>query len=401
VNGAARPVAGTALVVDLDLGVNLLPLDLYNRWRFHGVHEFLVTEAGPDGATVVLLNAQFQWQLNEESEDIVLGIDLVHYFQRLSYSAHRGRLLLWYSRVYAAHANFELSKQLIYWFISLILTCLSSWLASPNYDVLNAILARRQSFDFPFQIVIVELVALVLAPLLWTLVLASGDAWSNAWAGFHHSTVLQREQLIFLLALYHWILALALYARAGTLVKQAFRHYYYYFKSFVTKRGRQDPALAARETEPISVKLVLLRNLAGHTLMNTCLLLICNYLAEEKLSYNVPFIIASLALLFFYLKTLLSAAVYVAQQGGPLQEPLFSFLCLLSAAVFMVYGILSTHLNYIGVFLLLNGVYSTTVIHAAALVMLSFVGCAGILSVYLPVVKHASKRLRASLKKDQ
>jgi len=90
----------------------------------------------------------------------------------------------------------------------------------------------------------------------------------------------------------------------------------------------------------------------------------------------------------------------VAQQGGPLQEPLFSFLCLLSAAAFIVYSALSTHLNYIGVFLLLNGVYSSTVVHASALVLLSFVGTAGILSVYFPVVRHTAKRLKASLRRD-
>lgn len=397
INGAAPETTGRLLVVDLDSPVNLLPLDLFLRWQFHGEREFFLTAPALGGELYLMLNRQFQYQLNEESDDIVLGLDLVHYFQRVSYSAHRGRLVLWYSRIYASNPNFQLSKSLIYWFISLILTCLASWLASPNYDVLDAVLARHHTFGFPFQMVIVELTSLALAPLLWTLVLASGDAWTNAYGLFRHSTVLQREQLIFFMALYHWILSLALVARGGELVKLSFRHYWHYFGSFVRKPGRYDKALAERETEIISVKAVLLRNLAGHALMETSFLMITNYLSEEKLIYNVPYIVASLALVFFYLKTLGTIVVYVAQQGGVRREPLFCLISALSAVAFFIFVGLGIHLNYVGIFLLLNAVYSTNVVKAATWMLLSFVAVAGVYSVYLPLTRHVNRKLKPLL----
>ncbi len=398
INDGARP-AGSRLLFDFDAHVNLLPLDLYLAWHEHGVREFWLTSASGDEDFVLLrLNDQFQYELNEWSDDLVLGIDVLHYFQRVAYSAYWGRLTLWYSRIYAANATFELHKSLIYWLISLILTCLSAWIAAPNYDVLLAVLAQRHSFEYSYQLVVVELVALVLAPILWLLIFLAGDPWSNAWSGYHHSVVLRRELLIFSFALYHWLLSVLLFLRGTRLIKHTFQHYWYYFKSFVTTRGRYDKELAERETDPVSTKMVLARNLAGHTLMSTNLLLILNYLSEEKLIYCIPFIVASLALVFFYIKALFSAGAYIALQGGWREEPLFTMLNMLSAVVFIVYCVFTFSTHYTSIFEQLNSVYKPGFIRAWTLMLLAFTGCCGALAVYFPVVRRARKLASASSK---
>ena len=77
---------------------------------------------------------------------------------------------------------------------------------------------------------------------------------------------------------------------------------------------------AAQESELAPVKLVLLRNLTCHTLANTNFLLIVNYLAEEKALYQIPFIIAALALLYCYVKTLFTALLFLcAYRSRPLR----------------------------------------------------------------------------------
>ena len=382
------------LVIDLDAPHNLLPHDLFMRWQYHGEKEFVLTEYDSDH-TWLRLNRQFQYRLNHNSDDIVMGIDLVEYFQSVEYSLHRGSIVLWYSRIYNSNETYELHKWLIFWFLSLILTCISCWYNSPTYDVLQAVIRRRSLVDYPYQLVVVDLVTLTLAPVLWILVFVSGDAWHNAVTGFPHSVVMRRQLLIFSFGLYHLLLMVALLARTGTLIKQCFRHYYHYFKSFVS--SKVDQQLADRETETVSVKMVLMRNLAGHTLSVTNFLLIVNYVSEEQLMYTIPLVVASLCLLYYYVKIIFSSVVYVARNGGPRQEPLFTFLFMLSGAVFIVYSVLGSYTHYTDFFMLLNSVFSELDVRSFAVELQCFVAVVAVVVVYFPLLRYVRKKQRKAL----
>lgn len=382
------------LVIDLDASYNLLPHDLFMRWQYHGEKELVVTDADGD-ETLVRLNGQFQYRLNHNSNDIVMGVDLLHYFQSVEFSLHRGSVVLWYSRIYDRNETYETHKWLIYWFISLILTCISCWYNSPTYDVLHAVIRRRPLVDYPYQLVIVDLVTLTLAPVLWILVFVSGDAWQNAVTGFPHSVVMRRQLLIFSLGLYHLLLMVLLLARTGHLIKQCFRHYYHYFKSYFS--AKVDPALVAREADPISVKMVLMRNLAGHTLSVTNCLLIVNYVSEEQLLYNIPLVVASLCLLFYYVKIIFSSVVYVARNGGPRQAPLFTFIFMLSGAVFVVYCVLASYTHYTDFFMLLNSVFSEIDVRSFAVELQCFIATVALICVYSPLLRYVRKKQRKAL----
>ncbi len=393
-----EPVQGAdALIVDLDAPHNLLPHDLFMRWKFEGMKEleFSMDTDRP----LVRLNRKFQYRLNENSDKVVLGIDVVRYFQRVEYSLHRHRVVVWYSRLYADCDTYETHKQLVFWLISLVLTCISCWFCSPTYDVLRAVVKRRPTADYPYQLVIVDLVTLTLAPILWIVVFVAGDEWSNAFAGYSHCVVLQRQLLIFSLGLYSFLLLALLMLGTRDLTWQTARHYYHHFRSYFTSRG-VDRAMVDREADPVSVKMVLFRNLAGHTLQVTNFMLIVNYVSEELPLYTIPLIVASLSLMFYYVKTLYSGAVYVARNGGPRQEPLFTALGLLSAAVFIVYSVFATQVHYTDFFGQLNAVFHQYDVHTFSVEFQCFILLVALLCVYIPLVRYVRKHQRKALKKS-
>jgi hypothetical protein len=404
VNG--REGEATALVVDLDSPFNLLPPDLFTRWEFHGEKRIVLQSASDEDAHL-LLNPRFHWRLNEHSHTIVVGVDLLHHFQKVEYSPHRGSITVWHSWVYQEHETHEILKNVIYYVISTILTCLAYWITSPNYDVLASLLSLERppegKFPFPYKLVLVELLSLLIAGVLWIVIVFTGGGMSDGL--MQHTTwpvLMRRRLLIFALSLYHAVVSIVLFVKTRKLTRHAFRHYYYVvvyalFTSVGAANYEERKRLASAETEPAPVKLVLLRNLTCHTLANTNLLLILNYLSEEVTPYNVPIMVASLGLLFFYTKTLFTSLLYLASRGVPVRvtmrkEPLFTALLFLSTAIFLAYTLLSAHLHHTFFLLQLNGLFSERVVHQFVETALCLTAVGALLSVYAPLVREVQGR---------
>ena len=93
-------------------------------------------------ASLFHINRQFKFQLNERSGDIVLGVDVVHHFQKVELAHEFGYVTLWYASAYHERARHEQNTAIIFLFISLVLTTISYWCSSPNLSVAPFIMGR-------------------------------------------------------------------------------------------------------------------------------------------------------------------------------------------------------------------------------------------------------------------
>lgn len=477
VNG--RGLDGAQLVLDLSAQVNLLPYDLFMRWQFHDEKELWLHPAGvaPEArsrASLFHINRQFKFQLNERSGDIVLGVDVVHHFQKVELAHEFGYVTLWYASAYHERARHEQNTAIIFLFISLVLTTISYWCSSPNFDVAPFIMRkvfapapkppkaalpaqhlpplvretsglyalfhsglfggggsaallprlgaekrpgteqvaeletppppdqvplRHLQFEFPYKIVATELVALLTTLILWILIFTFTDELSSAHFGPHsHSVFQQRKLIIVCLQLYHAVLSTLIFIYTRELLVNALWHYYAKVRFFLFARELDDnyamlKKWAAQESELAPVKLVLLRNLTCHTLANTNFLLIVNYLAEEKALYQIPFIIAALALLYCYVKTLFTALLFLcAYKYRPLRllrkEAAFCALMLASALVFFLDFGFSVWPFYVAFFSQLNNFFPREAVLSLTATLLCLVAAGALLSIYDPMTKH-------------
>jgi hypothetical protein len=377
------------LIIDLDSPHNLLPPELFARWKYHDEKRLRVT--GPDGRLILMLNSQFRYLLNEKSTDIVVGIDLVHHFQKVELSLHRGRVILWHSWCFEEKETFDALKAVIYYFIGLVLTCITYWLTSPNYDVLTPTEKNPPAmFDFPYRLVLVEIVSLLVALSIWILVFLAGGGTSGTSLD-EWPIVLQRRLLVFLLALYHVLISLALFVKTPRMTWHSLR-YYYYYATFMgsTRRDAEDynkiKSLARMETEPVPMRMVLLRNMTCNTVNATTLLLILNYLSEEKALYNIVFMVTSLVLLFFYVRNLFVSLLFLCMSGVR-KEALLTIVTALSAIVFFVYTVLTLDMTYTLFLTHLNSLFTHRVITNAVGTIICFTAVGALLSVFVPLVE--------------
>ena len=79
VNGVPYPSYG--LVINTNTSLNLLPYDLYLYWKHHQEKDLYV--GGDEEHHLLHLNPQFEYGVNHESMNIVLGTDLLSLFQKV------------------------------------------------------------------------------------------------------------------------------------------------------------------------------------------------------------------------------------------------------------------------------------------------------------------------------
>ncbi len=150
VNGRAYNVTG--IVIDTGRSDNLLPYDLYVRWRYHGERNLRLTLPIVGSATsrvttttgsaqqqpylLLHLNHQFEYDVNRESGDIVLGVDLLLYFQKAEYCMEAGYYKLWYyNHLYSWHEQHLVNVAIVMLFVSTLLSIFFYWVISTNYSV--------------------------------------------------------------------------------------------------------------------------------------------------------------------------------------------------------------------------------------------------------------------------
>jgi hypothetical protein len=448
----------TNLIIDLNSHHNYLPYDLFIRYQFHDEKDLYIHDThhglSPHSPTLLLINRQFKFLLNEGGTDIVLGVDVIHYFQRVEVAMEFGYITLSYATRYESRQQFEANQAVIYLFISLVLTSCSWWCSSGNFDIFTFLLAQmfpnpaappppqkkkkkkkqttyahsglllgwedenedattteekkvprknkepmhRIEFPFPYQLVAVELLILITTFVIWILILVFTDELSDSHHSLSTSVYQQRKLLILTLSLYHVIFSIFIFIYTRTLLYKTLWHYYAKMKYllFARELDLDYEALkrsALEECEKVQVKEVLMRNLTCHTMGNTNFLLIMNFLSEEKSLYNIPFIIAALALLYCYTKTLFTTFVFLVAHKYPPRRLLrkelgFIGAMTLSGVVFYINFGFSVYPFYTAFLVQLNNFFPLVVIDSIVAAILCFVAVGAALSIFHPLTKH-------------
>ena len=306
------------LILDPGRSDNLLPQELMVRWMFHEEKEFFLRDE--DGHEFFHINNQFQYSLNTESDDIVLGVDFIHWFQKVEYNIEAGYYKLFYSHVYHTHDKFELQAWIISIFIgTIIYGVIHFWITSPNYNILQALLEKKPYFLFPLRLVSCEILSILIAIVLWIMTLVFSEDLDNTTFHYSHSDHKRRRVLFLVFSIYHVILNIIFLLWNWSLTKATFTYYYasllYYRMSEEDKK--QDPdytdlvRLVNTEEAKIHPRYVITRNILINTIAATNLLLILNYLSEHMRLYFIIMTLVSLIMVYYYTKMLIIGFLFM------------------------------------------------------------------------------------------
>lgn len=405
VNGVASHYG---LRIDFGAARNLLPRALYARWLLGGERELRLSflrYVGAQEEELIFLNEQFDYALGE-GEEIVLGVDLLHYFQRVEYHVTSGRLSLSFNHVYRPRDDFTFGYFLLVLFVGLLLWSLFWFLVSPNFYVFLTVLQERaagrsaRTLAFPYYVAFHEAFATLCAVVLWFLTaFYGGESWHRAPIHPHE----QRQLLLLAFSLFHALLMAGLLVVQRDLSWRAARYYVKRTEFFFTREERRLwnaeayealKRVAAQHDEPVRVADVILRALVLQGLLMSNLLFIVNYLSQEKPLFVSFYLIILLVLTYLYVRWLYVAALYVARHRyTDRRVPLGYLMVLVSCAVaFIAFLSLSFYAGFIAFFRAVNSTYPDAVLRGAAFafVALTVVG-ALLLSVFKPLTQYAAK----------
>lgn len=407
--------AGYELVIDPSVSANRLPHALYMRWHYHAEREM---EIAPHkhGALLLHLNEQFQYELAPESHphELVVGVDALHYFQKTEHRLDTGVYLFYYTHIYSANDEFVFSKLVICVFIKTLLVCLFHWVTSDNYDVLQYLLrtpkgAERRRFKFNYRQVACEWTAVGSTVLLWILTLIFTEPVDSSNFLYSHTAFQQRKVLLYVYSFYHFVVLVGVLGLNWPVTRKSAAHYYYWACTFTSSPEQRDWAYiqlrAHKRTSTVSTKLVMIRNLTLHTLLDLDLLFIMNYMAEEKLMYGFFYLLITLALFYYYVKYLLIATLYAYDLADGRWSRLsrhawFVAWLAVSTVGFVLYAALSVPSTFVSFAQDVNSTYSETLIVVFVILFLALVCLSGMLSVVLPVESHV-KRVFERVKRAQ
>lgn len=397
VNGRHYPYE---LVIDPSVSVNRLPHALYMRWHYHDERELEIA-AHKHGEPFFYLNEQFQYELAHESHphELVVGVDALHYFQKTEHRLDTGVYLFYYTHIYSANDEYVFSKLVICVFIKTLLVCLFHWVTSENYDVLLFLLrtphgAQRRRFKFNYKQVACEWTAIGSTVLLWILTLAYTESINGSNFLYSHTAFQQRKVLLYVYSFYHFVLLVGILGLNWPVTRKSAAYYYYWACSFTASPEQRDWAYiqmrAQKRTSTVSTKVVMIRNLTLHTLLDLDLLFIMNYMAEEKLMYGFFYLLVTLALFYYYVKYLLIATLYVydlteARWSRLGRHAWFVAWLVVSTVLFVLYAALSVPTTFVSFAQDVNSTYSETLIVVFCILFLALVCLCGLLSVVLPV----------------
>lgn len=158
------------VLIDLDSPSNKLPIDLYlalltrNNTSSKSLTLRLKHEEGEE-ETTLYLSSQYKYEMHQTNL-IVLGVDLIHYFPRLEYSVTKKAFQLWHYES-AKDDVFETQRNVKRFFpllVFLLLVCLFRWATSYNYQILNYMIHfgehAKTTHYFAYKQIFYELLAL-------------------------------------------------------------------------------------------------------------------------------------------------------------------------------------------------------------------------------------------------
>lgn len=360
---------------------NLLPPDLFVYWQFHAEKELRIYDDADDDATMLLhLNGQFEYGLNEETNEIILGVDVMHYFQKIEYGVEAGYYKLFYAQVYHDNEMYATGKLIIAIFIGTILSTMFYWITSPNYDILFNLLRGEMTFEYPVRQVFSELLSIGIAIILWILTLVFAESYNNNTVVYYTNSYHKQRLLLYLSVSFYNVLLLSLYFIAQRrLLTGAWRYYYNYARQM--KAGK-------KQTVVVESRSVIGRNIAIICIMLCNLALILNYLSQEKVIYSFILIVLSLAFVYYYTKLLMISILYLIQFSVGSDQVRFIFITLANTAVYLFFLGFSLETIYLAFLREVNSMYSESLLWDFVIIAICVVSLLAVCAVLLPMFKY-------------
>jgi hypothetical protein len=377
------------ITIQLDSQTSLLPPALFTHWQFHQQKDLFIY-SGPE--LIIHLSSQFEYGVNEESDEIILGIDLLHYFQKVEYGVELGYYKMWYSHIYDDNSLYGTQKLIVTIFIGTILSTLFYWITSPNYDILYVLMRGEMLFDYAFSQSASEFLSIGIALILWLLTLIFTEPIDTNTFIYTHSDHKKRILLFLLLSVYNVTIMVIYLIKHWRLTRRTGEYYLAYGKSLANGTKNEK----TKTTSQVESKTVITRNLSIMAIMSSNLLLILNYLSEEKTIYTFIMIIISLMVLYYYIKFLFLSLLYLSKYNTLSSEISFVFLFIGNLSVFLFFLCVSVPTIYYSFLNEVNSMYSESILYDCILITLSTIGTIAACAVFLPIVNN---RLRGDRRK--
>jgi hypothetical protein len=376
------------LRIDLTSPRSTLPQELYIRWAFGGEKEFLLSD---DTGEILFLNSQFQWDLGSE---FLIGVDLVHHFQRVEFQVHQGLFTLWYNHIYRPRQTWDWGAFAIALFVGAMVLMLGHWFCSPSYDVLVTVLQARargkpsHQQPFAYSQVLCEVLACISSIVLWIL-------------SFAIEAPLERQLLLFFFSLAHFVMQLCLFGRNWAMVRGAWN--YYYARGMLWWNGEErrpwDPEgydalvkAANRHSYVLPVRFIIARNIVIQALLISNLLLIFNTTGEGNTLNLVFFVIFGLILTFSYAKQLYIGFIDLLAQHSLFVAPLYFFLLLACFVIYVIFLAFLIKTALVPFLQAINALFAYELILGYVLTLVALAIVAGLFLAFLPVLWYALRK---------
>lgn len=229
---AAR--GGYRLIIDLHSSRNYLPVDLFYRLQALPKHkqtlrfELNASTGGERLETVMeqsatshvlLLNSRFTYEINGHDSDIIIGVDLLHYFPQVAYSNERRELHLWYTaQSYANSAQYDAVAITLSFLLLVVLYCHYDLMSCDNRRLYHFLVrvshVSFRWFFFNVRQVLIEFIMLLVSLIVLLLTLSFAD--------YNTSNQMQRNMLFWILLVYHWVILVVIIAASPEIIRQAF-----------------------------------------------------------------------------------------------------------------------------------------------------------------------------------
>lgn len=289
-------------------------------------------------------------------------------------------------------------------FVSTLLSIFFYWVISTNYSVQDYVLEQQRTMEFPFSVVLSEMVTYAIGVTMVVLALVFiDDIGSLTIDATGHK---QRTILFVTVLLWHWLVGvwyLAWLRRAQT--KQAARYYGSQAWHYTSSSGKGDKrdivatySFTATPGYKAKVRDVIIRNTMLNNTVSMSLMLIFNYIVEDRPIFLAILVVISAVATYYWLKMILVSFQYMVvsqRQHHALwyYERRFMILTLFSIGIFLAYVILAFPTVYLSCFREFNSMYSDIFlwifgIHLHVLIVLFASGIVFIVTVRHYIQKH-------------
>ena len=249
INGQLYP--NYRVIVDLDASENLLPIDLFLRWRATESRPVtpLSIKLGED--SLLHLNRKFEYTMHQ-SNVIVLGIDVIHNFPRVEYSVTKKEFRLFFNQHTTVETDTQYTIQVLFLFLNLaLLFCLFVWGTSYNYNILNYMIMfgnyAKTAHFFAHKQVLIEGLTIFIVLVVTIVSLAVDDA-DPAWTAYE-----SRKALFIAFLFYHIVITLFIVIAYSEPNRCALQHYFTRLYNYLYLRNQKKAVLITPLSQPTNV----------------------------------------------------------------------------------------------------------------------------------------------------